>query len=87
MSSHGHESHVGGHPIHQYGPGRGNLIDSKMTVAPAGPEHTVHRQDDHIDIPPDGGYGWICVAAVFLINAHTWGVNSVGYYVEMAEQC
>lgn len=29
------------------------------------------------DIPPDGGYGWVCTACVFLINAHTWGVNSV----------
>ncbi|KAJ5089507.1 hypothetical protein N7532_008191 [Penicillium argentinense] len=28
------------------------------------------------DIPPDGGYGWICVACVFWINAHTWGINS-----------
>lgn len=28
------------------------------------------------DSPPDGGYGWICVACVFLINAHTWGLNS-----------
>lgn len=26
----------------------------------------------------DGGYGWICVICVFLINAHTWGFNSVG---------
>ena len=29
------------------------------------------------DVPPDGGYGWVCCACVFLINAHTWGVNSV----------
>lgn len=29
------------------------------------------------DIPPDGGYGWVCTACVCLINAHTWGVNSV----------
>ncbi|KAG4032362.1 hypothetical protein MFRU_007g02680 [Monilinia fructicola] len=29
-----------------------------------------------VDVPPDGGYGWVCVACVFLINAHTWGVNS-----------
>ncbi|KAL2828914.1 major facilitator superfamily domain-containing protein [Aspergillus cavernicola] len=28
------------------------------------------------DIPPDGGYGWVCVASVFWINAHTWGINS-----------
>lgn len=29
------------------------------------------------DIPPDGGYGWVCTVCVFLINAHTWGVNGV----------
>ncbi|KAK4623806.1 putative transporter MCH2 [Fulvia fulva] len=28
------------------------------------------------DVPPDGGYGWVVAACVFLINAHTWGVNS-----------
>lgn len=30
------------------------------------------------DVPPDGGYGWVCVICVFWINAHTWGINSVG---------
>ncbi|KAF7160941.1 hypothetical protein CNMCM5623_006503 [Aspergillus felis] len=25
---------------------------------------------------PDGGYGWVCVACVFWINALTWGINS-----------
>ena len=29
------------------------------------------------DVPPDGGYGWVCVACCFWINAHTWGINSV----------
>lgn len=29
------------------------------------------------DVPPDGGYGWVCTVCVFLINANTWGVNSV----------
>ncbi|KAJ5129933.1 uncharacterized protein N7515_005972 [Penicillium bovifimosum] len=24
---------------------------------------------------PEGGYGWVCVVSVFLINAHTWGIN------------
>lgn len=29
-----------------------------------------------VDIPPNGGYGWVCVAACATINAHTWGLNS-----------
>ena len=28
-------------------------------------------------VPPNGGYGWVCTLAVFLVNAHTWGVNAV----------
>lgn len=32
------------------------------------------------DVPPDGGYGWVCVACVFWINAHTWGINSVSTF-------
>lgn len=31
------------------------------------------------DVPPDGGYGWVCSVALLFINAHTWGVNSVCY--------
>ena len=27
--------------------------------------------------PPDGGYGWVCVACVCLVNACTWGLISV----------
>jgi len=27
--------------------------------------------------PPDGGYGWVCVAACFTINCFTWGTVSV----------
>ncbi|KAL5119055.1 hypothetical protein ACEQ8H_002979 [Pleosporales sp. CAS-2024a] len=34
------------------------------------------------DEPPDGGYGWICVAACFANNAVTWGaVSAYGIYL------
>lgn len=35
------------------------------------------------DIPPDGGYGWVVTACVFIINAHTWGINSVSPDIRM----
>ncbi|KAH7385765.1 major facilitator superfamily domain-containing protein [Pyrenochaeta sp. MPI-SDFR-AT-0127] len=28
------------------------------------------------DVPPNGGYGWVCVAACATLNGHTWGLNS-----------
>ncbi|KAL7924081.1 major facilitator superfamily domain-containing protein [Trichoderma austrokoningii] len=36
--------------------------------------------------PPNGGYGWVVTAAVCIINAHTWGMNSsyavfLAYYI------
>lgn len=37
-----------------------------------------------VEEPPDGGYGWVCVLSVFLINAHTWGINGVGSCVIQA---
>lgn len=33
-------------------------------------------KDPAQDAPPNGGYGWICVACCFAINGCTWGVNS-----------
>lgn len=32
-----------------------------------------------VEPPPDGGYGWVCVLCVFLVDAHTWGISSVGF--------
>jgi len=33
-----------------------------------------------VERDPVSNYGWICVVCVFLINGHTWGLNSVGEY-------
>lgn len=41
------------------------------------PNETDPDEKYNRDVPPDGGYGWVCVACVFWINAHTWGINSV----------
>ena len=40
-------------------------------------EYTPQHASEREDIPPNGGYGWVCVACVLMINAHTWGINSV----------
>lgn len=30
-----------------------------------------------LDLPPDGGYGWVQVAVAFTINTFTWGQTAV----------
>lgn len=38
--------------------------------------------DEPTVVPPDGGYGWVCVASLFMINFSTWGaVASFGVYL------
>jgi hypothetical protein len=54
----------------------GAIPDSEHSIAPE-PVPTALPQKEKTDVPPDGGYGWVCVACVALINAHTWGINSV----------
>ena len=38
------------------------------------------------DPPPDGGYGWVCVASVFIINGFTWGLTAVRSSPEPPEE-
>jgi MFS family permease len=46
---------------------------SSQTLDVETPNTTTPAKDD---VPPDGGYGWVCVACNFMINGHTWGINS-----------
>ncbi|KAJ5899117.1 hypothetical protein N7495_003861 [Penicillium taxi] len=48
--------------------------NSAQTLAESQPTDADDKPEP--DVPPDGGYGWVCVACVFWINAHTWGINS-----------
>ena len=41
-----------------------------------GEDRAPRRPQPEIEIP-DGGYGWVCVAASVTINAFTWGPLSV----------
>ncbi len=66
-------------PLHANGNGSG--ADSEKTVAPQDAEQADIVRKDQLDVPPNGGYGWVCVACVFCINAHTWGINSVRYLI------
>ncbi|KAG8533321.1 uncharacterized protein KY384_002104 [Bacidia gigantensis] len=47
--------------------------DSISADVERSPTLSKQAQSDEI---PDGGYGWVCTACVFFINAHTWGINS-----------
>ncbi|KAI5362310.1 Putative major facilitator superfamily, MFS transporter superfamily [Septoria linicola] len=51
--------------------GSGDIEMRTLTLT--GTETNVAMRED---VPPDGGYGWVCTACVCLINAHTWGVNA-----------
>lgn len=39
-------------------------------------ETSTEKSEDLVP-PPDGGYGWVCVGACFIINAFSWGLTTV----------
>jgi hypothetical protein len=64
-----------------HGPGNGlqvqdNMQEEQGTMNGAEERTPVNEPVQKPDVPPNGGYGWVCVAAVATINMHTWGLNS-----------
>ena len=57
--------------------GQAARTNSEKTLALADEEQSPDPENVPVGAPPDGGYGWVCVACCFWINAHTWGINSV----------
>lgn len=43
---------------------------------------TDEAQDHTIQLVFDAGYGWVCVAACFVVNICTWGIVSVSHLSE-----
>ena len=61
----------------------GNNVDRTKTAEDEQPQQLpVSIVDDSLQVltaedPPDGGYGWVCLGALFTINCFTWGVIAV----------
>ena len=53
-----------------------SLAASGTAIAGLGTDRPQGEEKIEVDAPPDGGYGWVCVMCTFVINAHTWGINS-----------
>lgn len=57
------------------------IVPDEKVSSPVAPLNTEQAPNDVVPTPeppaaPNGGYGWVCVACVAMINAHTWGLNS-----------
>lgn len=59
-------------------------LEAQLTTIISGVQETSRNSISNVvsqqDVPPDGKYGWVVTLCVFLINAHTWGVNGVSLY-------
>ncbi|USP74408.1 uncharacterized protein yc1106_01682 [Curvularia clavata] len=53
-----------------------NSVLGGKAVQEKHPEQRLDAKLQEQDVPPNGGYGWVCVAAIATINGHTWGLNS-----------
>ncbi|EXJ57509.1 hypothetical protein A1O7_07857 [Cladophialophora yegresii CBS 114405] len=59
------------------------MLDKKETRAvPSSQTVQVPGIENAATPPPDGGYGWVCLACCFTVNCFTWGVvSSYGVYL------
>lgn len=56
--------------------------DDEVIVPEIEPTGYVQEVQERNDKPPDGGYGWVCIGACFVINGFTWGIcASFGVYL------
>lgn len=60
--------------------------DSEKTMRSEVPE-TAPEESEKVDVPPNGGIAWLYVGCVFLINGHTWGINSVCSLTALFFEC
>ncbi|KAL3229725.1 putative transporter ESBP6 [Nakaseomyces bracarensis] len=57
-----------------------------LTKVPTIKKVFTNQSTGELDLPPDGGYGWVCAFCVFLAMFSTWGCNSgfgvfLGFYL------
>ena len=50
---------------------RSELSDDEAIIP-----QNVNNIESFADVPPNGGYGWVCTFCAFMITVHTWGVSS-----------
>lgn len=60
--------------------------DETLTKVPTLKQVFTNKSTGELDLPPDGGYGWVCAFCVFLAMFSTWGCNSgfgvfLGFYL------
>ena len=51
-------------------------VDSESTRQLSLEKFTTWESAEESNLP-DGGYGWVVVGCIFLINAHSWGMTRV----------
>lgn len=54
----------------------GETVPVELNLQPSPSEQQLEVEST-AEAPPDGGYGWVCLACCFTINGFSWGVAAV----------